>query len=253
VAKEIDAPRLLVVRPEAQGVGRDGHLGGPTVVGDARRRIPDAVPVAVDVRGGAAAAAFAFVEDLLLELGAERRGHEHVAVARILESVEDDLEVVFVEQAVGVAPHLGRHDSVAVMGMRAGLGPGRRRRSGDPAGLVGVDGDVDGAGVVDDAHFGALGGRLTEVRLLLGEPLDRRRPGPDLVVEGAVDARALVNPNGVDGRTFATGLSRGWHGGQTKNQGKRERRERATTGTVGRWHGRSPSVAACRPNSRNRL
>ena len=103
------------------GVGGDGHLRRPPVAGDLRRRVPDPFPVAVDVRGGAAATALALVEDLLLELGAERRRDEHVAVARVLERVEDDLEVVFVEQPVGVAPHLGGDDGVAVVGVRAGV------------------------------------------------------------------------------------------------------------------------------------
>ena len=55
----------------------------------------------------AAPAAFAFVEDLLFELRAERRRQEHVAVARIVEGVEDDLEVVLVEQPIGIAAHFG--------------------------------------------------------------------------------------------------------------------------------------------------
>jgi hypothetical protein len=53
-------------------------------------------------------AAFTFVEDLLFELRAERRRHEHVAVSRIVERVEDHLEVVLVEQPVRIAAHFGR-------------------------------------------------------------------------------------------------------------------------------------------------
>ena len=110
VALEVDAPHLRVARHESHGAERNLDLGGPALIVDARRRVPHAVPVAIDVRGGAAAAAFAFVEDLLFELGAERRGQEHVAVARIVEGVEDDLEVVFVEQPVRIAPHFGGGD-----------------------------------------------------------------------------------------------------------------------------------------------
>ena len=99
----------------------------------------------------AAAAAFAFVEDLLFELGAERRRHEHVAVARIVEGVEDDLEVVFVEQPVGVAPHFGGAD-------------GQRRE--------GANADVEAAFVVEDAHLGAIGRGQALLRLLLHEPID---------------------------------------------------------------------------------
>ncbi len=58
--------------------------------------MPDAVPVAVDVAGVAEAAdaALALVEHLLVELRAQRVHDEHVGRARVLEGVEDDLEVV---------------------------------------------------------------------------------------------------------------------------------------------------------------
>ena len=58
--------------------------------------------------------AAAFFEDLLLELRAQRVGHEHVARTRVAERVEDDLEVVFVEHARRVAPHFGGDDAVGI-------------------------------------------------------------------------------------------------------------------------------------------
>ena len=42
--------------------------------------------------------AAALLENLLLELCAERIGHEHVAGPRVAKGVEDDLEVVLVQQ-----------------------------------------------------------------------------------------------------------------------------------------------------------
>ena len=136
VAQEVDAPHLFFRRTEPHGRKGNQQLGRPALVGDLRRRVPHAVPVAVDGRRRTAAAALAFVKDLLLEARAERRRDEHVAVARVVEGVEDDLEVVLVKQAVGVAPHLGGHHRHG----RHGLEP-----------------DVEIALVVQDPHLGAVG------------------------------------------------------------------------------------------------
>ena len=137
VALEVHAPDLRVARHEPHRAERNLDLGGPALIVDARRRVPHAVPVAVDVRGGAPPAAFAFVEDLLFELGAKRRGQEHVAVARIVEGVEDHLKVVFVEQPIGIPPHFGGAD-------------GKRP--------VGANADIEVTFVVEDANLGAIGG-----------------------------------------------------------------------------------------------
>jgi hypothetical protein len=121
--------------------------------------------------------AFAFLRDLLLELRAERRRHEHVAVARIIEGVDDQLEVVLVEEPVGVAAHLGGHDA-------GGLRVER------------MDRDQQRAAVIEDADLGPLCGRGAFARLLLRELGEERRPLPDLVVEHPVDTWRLVDVHG---------------------------------------------------------
>src|SRR5262245_9970263 len=103
---KIDAPRLRFARSDADGAAPALDLGRPAIADNLRGRVPDAVPVAVDGGRTAASAALALIEDLLFELRAKRRGHEHVAVARIVEGVEDHLEVVLVEQPIRVAAHL---------------------------------------------------------------------------------------------------------------------------------------------------
>ena len=155
----------------------------PSLV-DARRRVPHAVPVAIDVRRGAAAAAFAFVEDLLFELGAERRRHEHVAVARIVEGVEDHLEVVFVEQPVRIAAHFGGAD-------------GKRR--------VGANADVEVTFVVEDAHLGAIGGGLVPPAAPAARTARRREP-----TARSASSRMPSTFNACEARTArATGFSVG--------------------------------------------
>ena len=47
--------------------------------------------------------------NLLFELGAKRGGEKHVAVARVAERVDDDLKVVFVEEAIGVVKAVQAH------------------------------------------------------------------------------------------------------------------------------------------------
>ena len=113
VPHEVDAPRLLPGVGEAQRGERDGDLRRPAIVGDRRRDVPDPVPVLVDVGVDQAGAgvALAFFRDLLLQLRAKRRRHEHVAVARVVEGVENQLEVVFVHQAIRIAAHLGRDNA----------------------------------------------------------------------------------------------------------------------------------------------
>jgi hypothetical protein len=64
------------------------------------------VDVGVDQAGPRVA--FALFGNLLLQLRPERRRDEHVAVARVVEGVEDDLEVVLVEQPIRIAPHFRR-------------------------------------------------------------------------------------------------------------------------------------------------
>ena len=91
-----------------------------------------------------------------------------------MEGVEDDLEVVLVEQAERVAPHLGGDDAV---GLR----------------VVGLDTEVEGLGVVEQPHHGLLGRRLAFRRLLLDELVDDRGLQPDLLVEAAVDLRPALD------------------------------------------------------------
>jgi hypothetical protein len=166
VALEVDPPHLGLTRLEANGAERDVDFRGPALAVNSRRSVPHALPIAIDVGGGAAAAAFAFVEDLLLELGAKRRGQEHVAVARIVKGVEDDLEVVFVEQAIGIAPHFRSRD--------------RQRR-------IRAHADVEMALVVKNANLGAIGGRRAFLRLLLEKAIDDGSRLPGGLIEDAVN------------------------------------------------------------------
>jgi hypothetical protein len=131
------------------------------------------------------------VEHLLLQLGAERRRQEHVAVARVVEGVDDDLEVVLVEEAVRIAAHLGGDDRF---------------------GSIGVDADVDVLVVVEDTDFGAIARRLSFVRFLLRERVDGSGGLPDGFVEDPVDLRRVGRLAGVDRRAFAACLREGCGG-----------------------------------------
>ena len=113
VALEVDAPDLLVARHEAQRWSNGIAISAvqPSSVDRARRRPRSPSQLRLMLALVPRAAAFAFVEDLLLELRAERRRQEHVAVARIVEGIEDDLEVVFVESG----DRQSRRISVATM------------------------------------------------------------------------------------------------------------------------------------------
>ena len=119
--------------------------------------MPHTVPVEIDVRVDArtqtAIAALAFFRDLLFELGAERARHEHVPGAGIVERVDDELKVVFVQQLPRVAPHLGRDDSV-------------RDR------VIRLDADIERLRVIHEAHHRAFGGGVPLRRLLLHELVD---------------------------------------------------------------------------------
>ena len=173
VAHDVEAPALGVGVGKAKGDQGNGDLGHPAVGADPSRHVPHSVPVPVDVgRGHSDARALAFVEDLLVQLRAQRVGREHVRRARVLEGVQHDLDVVFLQDALRVPPHLGGGEGVA--------GP-----------VVGGHAQVEGLGVVEDPHLGALARGRSLVGLLLHER--RRQPGgaPCGLVQHAVQARRL--------------------------------------------------------------
>ena len=108
-----------------------------------------------------------FVGDLRVGLRALRVGREDEAVAAIGKRIEQHLERVLIAAGEVLADLVD-----------------------DDAGGIGVAAeraDVEIVGVVGDAHFGDLGGRLAFVRIGLDEVRGRHRARPDLFVERAVD------------------------------------------------------------------
>jgi hypothetical protein len=93
----------------------------------------------------------------------------------IEERIDDDRHAI-VDVQIGVAREL-RRDDVA-------------RRA-----IVADDADVEGVGVVQDAHLGFFGRRRGFERLALEQRADRRRARPRRFVQTAVDPDRLRDPD----------------------------------------------------------
>ena len=132
----------------------------PAVLADARADVPDAVPVAVRSRGPS----FDICASHFAPRGIDR---ELVAVALVVERVDDDLEAVGVA-GVEVLAQLVDDDL-------AGLG------------ILGEHADVERAIVVEQPDFGVEGGRLALARIVLDEALGDRRRRPRRLIELAVE------------------------------------------------------------------
>ena len=138
---EVDPPRLVSPGLIAQRLERNRHLDGPSAVEAPGLHVPHGVPVVVGR---------ALIGDLPVGEPADRVGVEDVAVALVVEGVEEHREVVVLPQLRRVAPHL-----VGDAPLRVRFAAPRR--------------DVDVVVVEEDPRLGLLGGRLALVRLLLHE------------------------------------------------------------------------------------
>ena len=156
---EVDAPVLHRLGTELQRLERNLDLRVPAVFADARADVPDAVPVRVLIA--------ALVRHLRIPLRAARIDRELVAVALVVERVDDDLEAVG-GAGVEVLAQLVDDD-------RAGLG------------ILREHADVDGAIVVQQPDLGLVGRRLALARIVLHEAGGQRRRRPRRLVELAVE------------------------------------------------------------------
>ena len=158
-ALEVDAPGLHVLRAELQRLERNLDLGVPPVFADARADVPDAVPVRIGIA--------ALVRHLRVPLRTHRVDRELIAVALVVEGVDDHLETVRVP-GVEVLTQLVDDDF------------GRRRIFGEHA-------DVDGVAVVEQLDLGLEGRRLALARIVLHEVGRQRCRCPRRLVESPVE------------------------------------------------------------------
>ena len=156
---EVDSPRLVAPGRIAQRLERNRHLDGPSAVEAPGLHVPHGVPVVVGRT---------LIGDLPVREPANRVGVKDVAVALVVEGVEEHREVVVLPQLRRVSPHLVGH---AALGVR----------------LEAPSRDVNVVVIEEDPRLGLLGGRLELVRLLLDEPADRFDGGVDRLVELPVD------------------------------------------------------------------
>ena len=143
-------PQVCSVGGELERAERNPDLRVPAVSVTCVRDVPDAVPVRVVLAP--------FVRHLRIPLRARRIGRELVAVALVVEGVEDDAEAV---AAVGVEVLLQVVDD-------------------DAAGIVvaGEHAEIERVVVVEDAHLGVEGRRLAFARVVLDEVLAPSAPRP---------------------------------------------------------------------------
>ncbi len=170
-APQLNAPFLVLARVVADRLERDRQFRGPPALEAAGSHLPDGIPVDVRV---------AFVGDRLIGEAAERIGVEVVAVAPIVERIEQHAERVVLPQLIGVAPDLVRRPLV------------RRRR------VVALPGHVDEVLVEHDPRFGPFGRRLAFSGKRLNEAGQRLGRLIDRLVEFAVDAERLGQSNRAD-------------------------------------------------------
>ena len=204
---QVDSPGLLAARAVAQRLEGNRHFDRPAAVEFRRPDRPHRVPVDVGR---------ALVGDLAVGEAADGVGVEDVAVAAVVEGVEQHREGVVLAQLVGVAPHL--------------VGDAALRLA-----LVAAGRHVDLIVVEEDPGVGLLGGRRELERLLLDEAADRRGLGVDGVVEPPVEPRGDPGPHRRDRRRRA-GRRRLRHQRRTDQHGEPERTEQARGGRHGRPH-----------------
>ena len=188
IPHEVDAPGLRLHLPKTDRGHGNGDLGRPPVARSPGGHHPDAVPVSVDVGVDTAPPALALLEDLLLELGSQGIRHEHVAGTRVVEGIDDDLEVVFLQDAVRVASHLGGDERARVVGTHT---------------------DEERAGFVDQPNFRSFSSGSAFGGLLLGERVDDGRGLPHLFVQDAIEVRDFVDAAGFGLIDLAIGGGRG--------------------------------------------
>ena len=212
---EVDPPHLGAAARVAQRLERDPHLHGPAVFEPGRPGVPDRGPVAVG---------WVLIGDEAVEEPADRVHVEEEGVPAVVEGVEDDREILVVEDAEVVPPHLGRHHAV---GLAVPV----------PAG------DVHRLVVIEDPDVGRLGGRFALERERLDEAADPGHPVVDGVVETAVEIERFGEAGGPHGRS--PGLVAPDHLGKlggrgTAYHGGRRRRRALTVLVFGELGGLRP-------------
>ena len=165
---QVESPGLRPVAAVAQRLERNRDFDRPAVLEAPGAHVPDAVPRRV----------LQVVGHRHVAQRAERVGLEEVAVAAIVEGVDDEGDVLVAEDVAVVAAQLVGH---LALGMAV---PAARR-------------DVEVDVVEEDPGLGLLGGRLALARLLLDEVGERRDAGVDGVVETAVEVERGVQADGA--------------------------------------------------------
>ena len=168
---EVDTPYLRPAAGIPQRLERDRHLHRPAVGGALRPRIPDRRPVAVHIP---------LVHDQPVEEAAHRVHVEEEGVPAVVEGVEDDREVLVVEDAEVVAPHLRRHHPLRLA-------------------VVTAAGDVHGVVVVEDPDLGRFRRRFPFERERLDESAHAGNAVVDGIVEAAVELEGAFEPDGAHG------------------------------------------------------
>ena len=176
IALEVDPPPVLRVWAEAEGGEGDADLGEPSLIGSPGLHFPDSVPVPVHRAP---------------VVGDEGIGHrpvrvrgEEVPVAVVVEGVQDHFEVVLTGPPE-VPGHLVGQDPVRL-------------------GVESPEPHVEGLGIEEKGHLGALGHGRPEVQLPLGEVRNVLSALPGRFVQEPVDADVLTelqrdNGGGVTG------------------------------------------------------
>jgi hypothetical protein len=196
-AHHVEPPRLLRCLRIPQRTEGDLELGRPAVVEPLRRHPPDPSPVGVEGRP--------FVRDQRVELGPVGiRGEDH-RVAAVAEGVEQDGDAVVPRELVAAVEAAGLHQLVALPDPCDH--PGRLAVAGQHA-------DVEVVRVVEDPHFGRLGGESAFLRLALPQLPRGIRARPGGLVEAAVDPQLLGagrQPHRLHGRLLPGGGHRRLH------------------------------------------
>ncbi len=155
----VEAPDLRASRAVAKRLERDRQLHRPAAFEAADGQIPDRIPVGVELP---------LVGDLPVPASADRVDRELETVAAIVESVDEERDVIVLEDVVVVATHLVGHECV-----RPALPASERH--------------VDGVVVEEEPAFGFLRRNLTFHRLHLEEVSERGRRRVDGFIELTIE------------------------------------------------------------------